>query len=246
MTIHNQEKTRAIMKNKLTNTAIYLLVLMTVPNIASANEDDVGSWLMYFGSNKLNDKWSLHTEFQFRNYTLTPNNTEQLLFRTGLNYHLRDKKMVTAGYAYIPTYEFNSEQSDPEKQEHRIWQQYIINNQVGRVKLEHRFRYEQRWIDGDFRNRLRYRLMLFVPLNKPVMQKGAFFLGIYDEIFLNSEDTIFDRNRLYGAIGYQISKDISFQVGMMNQKLNDSNKWYTQFGLVYNTDFSAFNRGNNN
>jgi len=246
MTINNTGRIRVSMKTKFKNITILLAVLMMIPSLSTANEDEVGNWLMYFGTNKINDEWSLHTEFQFRNHTLVPNNTEQLLFRTGLNYHLTDKKMITAGYAYIPSYEFNSEQSAPEKKEHRIWQQYILNDKVGRVKLEHRFRYEQRWIEGDYRDRLRYRLMLFIPINKPVMQKGAVFLGLYNEIFLNTRDTIFDRNRTYGAIGYQISKDISFQVGMMNQQLNETNKWYTQFGLVYNTDFSGFNNGNNN
>lgn len=222
----------------------FTLSLLWLTQSAYSNTDSVGNWLMYFGSNKINDEYSIHTEFQFRNHTLVPNNTEQLLFRTGLNYHFAKDKIVTAGYAYIPSYTFGSEQEGPEVEEHRIWQQYISNKKWGRVKIEHRFRYEQRWVDGNFRDRLRYRMMMFIPLNKATMTDGTVFLGLYDEIFLNTVDTIFDRNRLYGALGYQFNKNASFQVGMMNQKLNDSSKWYLQFGLVYNTDLSSFSNNN--
>ncbi len=203
-----------------------------------AAKDDVGNWLMYFGSNKINEKFSLHTEFQFRNHTLIPNNTEQLLMRTGLNYHFAEDKFVTAGYAYIPSYEFESPQDAPEVEEHRIWQQFIANQKYSRVKLEHRFRLEQRWIDGDYKNRVRYRMMMFVPLNKQqVLSQGSVFLGIYDELFLNTKDTIFDRNRLYGAIGYQYKKNIGFQMGVLHQRVENFGKWYLQFGMVFNTDF---------
>ena len=220
----------------------FTILLLNVSTNSKANEDDIGNWLMYFGSNKINDKFSLHTEFQFRNHTLLPNNTEQLLFRTGLNYHFAPDKFITAGYAYIPSYEFGSIQNEPEVKEHRIWQQFILNKKYEKVKFEHRFRLEQRWVDGDYKNRVRYRVMMFAPINnKPVLSKGSVFLGLYDEIFLNTKNTIFDRNRLYGAIGYQYKKNIGFQMGMMHQRITGFGKWYLQFGMVFNTDFLSNN-----
>ena len=72
---------------------------------------------MYFGTNRINDTFSVHTEVQYRNHTFAPINIEQLLLRTGLNYHFSDKAFVTGGYAYIA----NHEQSSPETEEHRIW-----------------------------------------------------------------------------------------------------------------------------
>ena len=79
--------------------------------------------------------------------------------------------------------------------------------------------------------------MLFVPLNKPVIEKGTLFLGFYDEIFINIKESFFDRNRLYGALGYQINKDISIQTGILHQQLSNSGTWYLQFALFFNTDF---------
>jgi len=85
-----------------------------------SQEDKVGNWLMYFGTNRISDNFSIHTEIQFRNYTITPNNVKQLLLRVGLNYHFSAKGIATAGYAYIPSYVYESEQNSQEFEEHRI------------------------------------------------------------------------------------------------------------------------------
>jgi hypothetical protein len=214
-----------------------LLFLLVLPFSLLAQQEETGNWLMYFGTNKISDTFSVHTEVQYRNHTLAPVNIEQLLLRTGLNYHFSEKAFVTAGYAYIGNHEFESEQVPPETEEHRIWQQFILTNMVGRVKFEHRYRLEQRWVRNDFKNRFRYRLMLFVPLNKPKIEEGTLFAGIYNEVFLNGKKEFYDRNRLYGALGYQLSKTTSLQVGMMHQQLSDFGKWYLQFALAINLDF---------
>ena len=214
-----------------------LLLLLVLPLSLLAQQEETGNWLMYFGTNRISDNFSVHTEVQYRNHTLAPVNIEQLLLRTGLNYHFSEKAFVTGGYAYIANHEFESEQSTPESEEHRIWQQFILTNTIGRVKFEHRYRLEQRWTKDDYRNRFRYRLMLFVPLNKPKIEEGTLFAGIYDEVFLNGKKDFFDRNRLYGALGYQLSKTTSLQVGMMHQQLSDFGKWYLQFALFLNLDF---------
>ena len=70
-----------------------------------------------------------------------------------------------------------------------------------------------------YKNRLRYRLMAFIPLNKPKMEEGAWFIGLYDEIFVNTESVFFDRNRLYGALGYQINQSTGVQVGYLRQRV---------------------------
>ena len=222
-------------KKKLGSSILFLMLLL--PFFSFAQDDKMGNWLMYFGTNRISENFSIHTEIQFRNHTVVPNNTEQWLLRTGLNYHFSDKSTLTTGYAYIPSYVYESEQKSPENEEHRIWQQFILTNKLGRVKFEHRYRVEQRWVNQDYKNRLRYRLMLFVPLNKPDIEKGTLFLGVYDEIFLNTKESFFDRNRLYGALGYQINKDINIQAGMLHQQLSNSGKWYLQFALFFNTDF---------
>ena len=220
---------------------MYLLLIPLFLSVSSYSQEGTGNWLMYFGTNRVSDKFSVHTEIQYRNHTVTPDNIEQLLLRVGLNYHFSNKAFVSAGYAYITSYEFESEQKSPEAKEHRVWQQFILTNNIGRVKFEHRYRIEQRWVNQEYKNRFRYRLMLFIPLNKPIIEKGTLFLGLYDEIFINTKEPYFDRNRLYGALGYQFNKATSIQAGMMNQQLTNYGKWYLQFAFVFNPDLRKKN-----
>ncbi|PCJ80021.1 MAG: hypothetical protein COA57_15145 [Flavobacteriales bacterium] len=229
------------MKTVLRIVPCFSLIMLAMPASLFAQENETGNWLMYFGMNKVSDKFSVHTEVQYRNHTLAPVNIEQLLLRTGLNYHFSDKAFATAGYGYIGGHQFESEQTHPESEEHRIWQQFILTNNIGKVKFEHRYRVEQRWVNSDYRNRFRYRLMLFVPLNKPKIEKGAVFIGLYDEVFLNVKKTFFDRNRLYGAFGYQFNQNAGFQVGLLHQRVNDFGKLYMQFALVFNPDLRKQN-----
>ena len=106
--------------------SILFILLFLYPFSILAQQDESGNWIMYFGTNKISEQFSVHTEIQYRDHTLTPNNIEQLLLRTGLNYHFSNKAFVTAGYAYVASYAFESEQEGPETREHRIWQQFIL------------------------------------------------------------------------------------------------------------------------
>ncbi len=221
---------------------LFFLLITALPPSLFAQEGQTGNWLMYFGTNKISDQFSIHTEVQYRNHTVVPNEIEQLLLRTGINFHFTHKAFATAGYAHISSYVFESPQKAPEATEHRIWQQFILNNKIGRVKFEHRYRIEQRWINGDYRNRFRYRLMLFIPLNKDQIEPGSLFLGLYDEIFVNDRAAFFDRNRGYAALGYQIDKATGVQIGMLHQQVSSFGKWYLQFALVFNPDFRKKSR----
>lgn len=206
-------------------------------NAQTHTKDIMGNWLMYFGTNRVSEKFSIHSEVQYRNHTVEPVNIEQLLLRTGLNFHFSEKAFVTGGYGHITSHSYAENQQGPDSREHRIWQQLIMNSKLGRIKFEHRYRVEQRWIDDVYKNRFRYRLMVFAPLNSDKVEEGTFFLGLYDEIFVNDRREFFDRNRIYGAVGYQFRDNAGFQLGLLNQRVNDFGKWYLQLGLVFNTDF---------
>lgn len=200
------------------------------------SQQDNGNWLMYFGTNKISEKFSIHSELQYRNHTISPTNIEQLLLRTGLNYHFKPNASATFGYAHIGNHVYESVRKSPETEEHRIWQQLLTTNNIGRVKFEHRYRLEERFAETDFKIRFRYRLMLFVPLNRPKIETGTMYLGVYDEIFINDKATFFDRNRLYGGLGYQHADNIHFQVGVLRQETQTASKTFLQIGLIFNTD----------
>jgi len=220
----------------------YFFILFVFGILFSNSQEDTGNWIMYFGTNKISDKLSIHSELQYRNHTISPTNIEQLLLRTGLNYHIKPHASATIGYAHIGNHTYKSNRKSPEVEEHRIWQQFLTTNKIGRIKFEHRYRIEERFIEKDFKTRFRYRIMLFYPLNRKLLETGTIYLGIYNELFINGEKTFFDRNRLYGGIGYKYSQNIEFQIGLLRQEVQTSVKTFLQFGMILNTDFKKKNK----
>jgi hypothetical protein len=196
---------------------------------------------MWFNQTRLHNKWSLHAEVQYRSYEVAPN-TEQLLLRTGVNYHINNASFATAGYANITNYAFDKDQSPGvQVSENRLWQQLLMRNNIGRFFFEHRYRLEQRWLHSNnttrYLNRARYLVRMNVPLNKKVIEKNTAFISLYDEIFLHLNRTPFDRNRLYGAIGYQFTPNMNIQLGYLGQTVNAITKGYLQAAVAYNMDF---------
>jgi hypothetical protein len=213
-------------------------------------EENLGSWFMYFGTHKLSEKYSLHYETQLRNYKIV-SNFNQLLPRVGLNYHIDKNTSLTAGYAFIPTQNiFDLGWDEQIITENRIWEQFILKNVINRVKIRHRYRLEQRWIkkvdviqisnntslsefSTSYKNRARYMLSVKFPISKN--EESPLFVSLYDEIFLNISDIPFDQNRLFAALGYQINKQMNFQVGYLRHRSGGLNLNRLQLAVFLNT-----------
>ena len=191
---------------------LYILVFSLISFGVQSQEKGPGNWLIYIGSKQLNSKWNLHHEVQYRNYNAV-GDLEQLLLRTGLGYNIGEKSNLLLGYGYINSE--NYARNDEEKftvEEHRIFQQLITKQNLGKVALQHRYRFEQRFVESDFKTRFRYFLSMNIPLKNP-----KYYLSAYNEIFLNGSSSVFDRNRIYGGLGYKFSKGIKMELGYMNQ-----------------------------
>lgn len=222
--------------NKKAITLLLLSFAMLLPKIAQSQDSDFGNWLIYIGSKKLNEKWNLHHEVQYRNYNAV-GDLEQLLLRTGIGYTFNDKKNnVLLGYGYILSENYIGDTDDKMSvNEHRIFQQFTSKQKVGAVKLNHRYRFEQRFVESDFKMRFRYFLGINVPLSKTEEGEGKLYASAYNEIFLNTKSSIFDRNRLYGGLGYKINKNIRLEAGYMNQFFETSGR--DQFNIITFVNF---------
>ena len=202
------------MKNKI-KVAILILGLI-LPISAQSQDSEFGNWLIYIGNKKLSHKWNLHNEVQYRNYNAI-GDLEQLLLRVGLGYTFNESKNnVLLGYGYILSENYLDNNTDKVSvNEQRIFQQFTSKQKIGIVSLNHRYRFEQRFVQSDFKMRLRYFLGLNIPLTKK--ENNKLYFSAYNEIFLNTEPAVFDRNRLYGGIGFRINKNIRLEAGYMNQ-----------------------------
>lgn len=201
-------------------------ILMSFSIMGFSQDSDLGNWLVYFGNKKIDPKWNWHHEVQYRNYNAI-GDLEQLLLRTGIGYNLTENNNnLLLGYGYIHSQNYvGASDEKVNVNEHRIFQQFITRQSFSRVKLQHRYRFEQRWIeDADFSLRFRYFLSLNVAINNEDIVDKTWYGSIYNEIFINDDQVFFDRNRLYFGIGYKLNKTAKFEFGYMNQFLNSGNR----------------------
>ncbi|UOQ52209.1 DUF2490 domain-containing protein [Hymenobacter cellulosivorans] len=163
-------------------------------------------------------KWGGYVEAQARTNGLFRQYFYNEL-KGGLSYDLDKNFTVLLGGGRYSTFD----EPGPINLEKRLWQQLVINQFLDRIKLEHRYRVEQRWLtyraedSTAFRQRLRYRLNAFLPLFHHTITNKTLFLSVYDEIFLNPKGPVFERNRAYAGLGYQFTKQLNVQVGWLRQ-----------------------------
>lgn len=204
------------------NTIYLFIVLFFATNFGFSQSSNLGNWLIYIGSKKLNSQWNWHHEVQYRNYNAI-GDLEQLLLRTGIGYNLSEgNNNLLLGYGYINSQNYAAQSADKSKVgEHRIFQQFITRQNKSRLKVQHRFRLEERWVENsDFKLRFRYFLGLNVPLNNAELVDKTVYLSSYNELFLNHKKTVFDRNRIYGGLGYKLNSRVKFEIGYLNQFFN--------------------------
>lgn len=225
---------------EMKNTIIIFLFMLFISSRMLGQDSEVGNWFLYFGNQKINDKWNWHNEVQYRNYNFA-GDLQQLLLRTGFGYNLSENNNnILLGYAFIRSENYITDSSEKiGSNENRIYQQFITRQNFGRVFIQHRYRIEERFLPDNFKLRFRYFLSLNIPVNKKSMVDKAIYLSAYDEIFLNAESPVFDRNRIYGGLGYVINKNFRVEVGFMAQTTENANRNQFQFILFNNIPFKS-------
>ena len=219
---------------KVIRTILFVLVLAVLPKVSTAQDSDLGNWLVYIGSKQLNEKWNLHHEVQYRNYDAI-GDLEQLLLRTGLGYTFNNKSNLLLGYGYILSENYVGNSNDKVAvNEHRIFQQFITKQRLGKLGLQHRYRFEQRFAESDYKMRFRYFLGLSYPLYSFGDSGKQLYASAYNEIFLNTKTSVFDRNRVYGGLGYKFSKKVKVELGYMNQFFENSGRDQINIITFYN------------
>jgi hypothetical protein len=221
---------------------IFLLIGMMVPNLLQAqfDEDQLGAWYMYFWNTSFqNSQFGLQGDAQYRNWNIV-GDLEQLLLRGGMTYQPENTAhKYTLGYANITTGAFGDSKSTVV--ENRIYQEALLPQRLSnRIFLTHRFRFEQRFVEGqDFRTRWRYNIFVNIPLNKVDFSKGTVYIAFYNELFINGQRDIgdgrsvelFDRNRTYLALGNSLKDNLRLQLGYMQQTTDNWSKGQLQFSL---------------
>lgn len=184
-------------------------------------------WTRYYNQLVINQKWSIHTEFDNRVF-LNPFEENLFVARMHGRYKINNSIDVGTGYAY-----FSVATQVPEAPfhfripEHRVQQDITWRQDYGKFTLNQRFQIEERFIrnsnkenllpDHIFTFRFRYKLQGEYSFWK---KEDKYLKAIvYDEILINAGESIvyntFDQNRIYGALQYGLNKNFAFELGYL-------------------------------
>jgi hypothetical protein len=185
-------------------------------------------WTRYYNQLLLNEKWSLHTEFDNRVF-LKPVKENLYVIRIQGRYKINEHLESGIGFTHfsvatqVPevSYTFNTP-------EYRGQQDLTWKLNINKVTLLQRFQTEERFIHNankesllpgtTFSWRFRYRLQADYIFWKKENQYLKTILS--DEIMFNAGKSIvkntFDQNRVYAALQYGMNKNIALELGYLN------------------------------
>ncbi|WP_258098031.1 DUF2490 domain-containing protein [Marinoscillum pacificum] len=195
-------------------------------------------WYLLLINHKLNDQWNLGSEIHMR-YDDWMNSEAQFLFRPYIDFNTKSNPNVvyTFGYTYVKTYPYGDYPLPIGKPENNVWEQITLKHQVNQLKIQHRYRLEQRWqrdisyndaqnqyeLDGtSFSGRFRYRLTMTQLLS------DTYFVNVFDELWIrgSNQSLQYDRNWLYVGLGANLSSNYSIQLAYLHQYAQNNPERY--------------------
>lgn len=210
----------------------FLLIVLNTPylNAQKTVIDEEQMWFGVLNQTRLSNKWGTWTDIhlRFKNDFVKDKST-LILPRLGLTYYVNDDVKLTAGYAYINNYPDGARLIT--QPEHRPWQQIQWHTKYPKIRLMQWLRLEERYrrkiqnnnalIDGyNFNYRIRYNFLFSTPLSKKGFAPQSLQFVLNDEIHINPSKNIiyniFDQNRFFIGLSYQITAMSNVQFGYMN------------------------------
>lgn len=208
---------------------------------AAVSAQPLGGWAMYFGQARFaGSPVSIHAEAQFR-YHGVGGDLDQILLRAGPQYTVPGTRTtLTQGIGYIRS----EAAGEPDNgfDEVRLYQEALVGQRAGPVRLNHRLRFEERFVEGqDVQTRFRYALFATVPVSGNAVQRGSVYAATYVEPFLRGpgrgDRPVYDRTRVYGALGVRAADNLGVQAGALAQVFDGSTDWQLQLSLHHTVTF---------
>ncbi|MEO8172859.1 MAG: DUF2490 domain-containing protein [Sediminibacterium sp.] len=111
---------------------------------ATAQTPGLGTWNVVTTKFTLNKQWSVMAEAQLRSQQLV-DNFNYYEYKAGVGYNFPKTLSVLFAVGHYNTFQPDGDFKKPMiSDEFRIWEQFVLTNNIGRVKLEHRYRIELR------------------------------------------------------------------------------------------------------
>ena len=225
--------------------AICLMALLLSMH-ASAQTDGLGTWNVVSGKITFNKKWSGFFEAQLRSQKLI-HDFSYYEYKGGVGYNFPKGVSAVLAMGHYVTFQPDGSFKLPYvNDEFRIWEQFVLTNNIDRLKLEHRYRIEQRFTSSGYRNRFRYRINAILPFHHKVIENKTWYASLFNEIFVTNETPYFEQNRIFLGLGYQFNNRFTILGGFVNRFDNSptyTQTWKNYFQTNFIFSFDEFKSG---
>ena len=202
----------------------------------NSGTDEIGAWYIIASNSKVSEKFSVQLQTQFRFFEMA-SEIQQFKIRTGVKYRIMEGLSIGGGYAYFRN-DFSYLSDTPEPfDEHRIVEDILLDHAIGKAKVDHRARLENRFIvrngDTDTRHWFRYLAKFTYPF------LDTWSADIYNEIWLNvGDEPTFAQNWFGIGVGHKFSKLIKSRIGYQRIHLDGPDFDRILLGITFTPDFS--------
>ena len=198
---------------------------------------ELGSWSLINVKYNNSEKLSFFGEAQLRSLKFY-NHFHYYEFKGGINYKVQKNVTATLAAGTYQTYKEGGDFVLPKNNDElRIWPQVTLNQTIGLIRVEQRYRAEFRFTSNGYRNRFRYRLGCSYPFGKERNGYKPFQVNASNELFFTDVQPYFERNRLSFSLNYKPSKTTTLQIGYIHQfdyKINDeTGRDFLQIGYYW-------------
>ncbi len=202
-----------------------------------AQYSGLGSWNILNLNYQSSPKLSLFAEAQLRSLGFY-NQFHYYEAKGGFLYKVKPGLTFAFGAGTYQTYREGGNFVLPKNNnEFRMWPQFLLYQNIGRFKIEQRYRAELRFTSNGYRNRFRYRFSLSYPFGKAKNGIKPFSLTGSNEIFFTDKEPYFERNRAACNIIYKPNESVNYMLGYLHQfdyKINDeTGRDFLQVGVYF-------------
>lgn len=217
-------------------------------------------WNGLYTKYRVGEKLYYYGEYHVRTRDQLIQNMAQIYLRFGMSYIINKNLEITGGIAtpfYWATPEYKNQEKPYDKvvNQFRFWQQALFIQSVGRAKVYHQIRTEQRWRRDNYVGspfeltwRWRYKIATYIPINSAKLQQGTYFASLYNELFIQTGKPVirnpFEDNRTFVGIGYILNEKVQFQAGyaksfqQRDSGIDYANRDLIRFSVYHNLDFT--------
>jgi hypothetical protein len=194
------------------------LFVVLIANPSQLFAQSLGCWNTLNLSFDNGKKWSYAAEFQLRSLQFYKNYNYNE-YKGIVNYKILPNLQTSMVIGRYTTFGQGKTFQNPKlAEEFRVALQIGLKNNIGKVQIDHRYRFEKRYYTSGARGvRLRYR----VGISQPIDRKKLTSINFSNEflIAVNSGTALakFDKNRLAFSVTQKLNQTLSMQLGYLSQ-----------------------------